>query len=427
MTPSLLGWFAVVVLPVLVGLAASRAPTWVGPTAALALALVTLAWDALPPPSELLLPLALAGLAALAARGGARVAMGLGVGGLLFLLVGEGAARVALDPPPEVHGSDDPPWASRARRRGHDARSALEREACEVAFSDPGPRPHPWVLHLGDSMVQGPFTAVVPDADPSSAQRPEHAPDGLGPAWDEALPEVTHGVRAAVGTSVDVGRMALSQALPHRPDLVLWYVYPFNDALELGETWPCCPDGPLLEDVIGPPRCERPAPVEPTWIQDLQRTADPPWMLRALAPHSRLAGWLVVAWVQSLQDEPFRPARTWSDVAAVLADGVAAARQAGVPVRLVLLPDTGRRVLMGEDGDEALVRDALRDAGLADLVLEPILGGDDALGKMLMDDGVHFDARGRAQLVEALRPAVRSALGLGDAGGERDGGVLGER
>lgn len=364
--------------------------------------------EALPPISEMAGMVAVAALGFVAARTPAEQ-RGMRAGQvLLFCAVAELGTRLVVGPAPPSAGTEAAPWMDQTARLGHDDRSELEREACALAYDDVAPSTSPWVLHLGDSMIRTVEAVIV------------RAPgEPLRARWSAVRPDLTHVVRGAIGTSVDVQRMALQRVLPHHPAAVLWYVFPFNDAHELGRPWPCCPDGPLLDPATHAPRCPVPTSPDPDRWTRLVRTAAAPWAVRRGAEISEVAAWVLRGWATTVHGELFRPPQDWSAVAAVVADGVSAAAAEGVPVRVVVLPDTGNRLLEPLGSRRQAVVDALHAAGLASaVVVPPFPDDDDALARLVGEDRVHFDDEaGFRVLVDGLTQPFEAVVPPPGAGG----------
>lgn len=355
--------------------------------AALGLSVV---WNAVPPPTELLGLWAVAGLVALlrASSNPGRRAAQLGV----FFGCAEVGARLAL-PEPVVPVSQVAPWTSRHTRQHQAQEARFAWAACDLMHHAPEVPEAPWVLHLGDSMVRPPASLDAPQVP-------------LAAAWAATAPSHAHVDRAAPGTSVDVQLLALRRALPSQPSAVVWYVNPFNDALEWGKAFPCCADGPVLRDDLSA-RCPVPTPID----RPLARTATPPWLLRAMSSGSHLAGWGLVTWGRWIQFNPYRHPVPWAQVARTVRAGVDEAQAAGVPVVVAVLPDLGHRLQHAfAPPQESALAEALQAEGIPTPRLYFPPSGP-ALATFADRDQVHLaDPEGFDHLVRQLQEALEEAL-----------------
>ena len=193
---------------------------------------------------------------------------------LLFALaLGEGAARLVLPPPDPL----PPPQAARLLFEPE----ARER-SCQAIYPGLYPDAKPpsrakqgIVLHLGDSMVEGQevapserFTAILSEEDEAT----QHLNAGFA------------------GTGPDHHLRVLRAWWPLlEPEVVVLYLYPGNDLLDLDRDYACCGHGPLLDGGLES-RCEAPQWAFP--LQALLARSPPPYLLRALSGHSRFAAHL---------------------------------------------------------------------------------------------------------------------------------------
>lgn len=262
------------------------------------------------------------------------------------------------------------------------------------------------ILHVGDSMVHGlgvltadRFTARLARLDPDT----EHINAGLpGTAPDAYLAQISAWVRS------------------HPLSLIVVYLYEANDLEGLDAPSPCCGFEPILQ--AGEGRLALRCPQALAF--DLHRASPsalrlispPPYLLRAMIPHSVAASHLAMALVsRKVGGTVTEAAQTrLRDILGTIAD-IAATHQ--VPVVVVLLPDrywmeraTGERSPTG-----ARMAEIARAAGLtvydpgaplrraaAESGLQPFLGAFDG----------HFSAAGHAFLADwllATIPHMRAA------------------
>ncbi len=381
------GW--TVLIPVGVGVGTAR---WGGTRTMVALAVIavvsSLTIPAMPPWSQVVPSVGIAGLAHGLAIVEPPVRWKVLGAIALFLGLSEAGTRGVLPEPSGVYRSGYPPWVSVQARQGDAGDAAIPRAACALAFDDPDPPTGPWVLHLGDSMVRG----IDPPGGPGAPFRA---------AWRAQRPDRAHITRAALGTSADVQLLGLRKALPHRPDAVFWYVFAGNDLAEFGRGWPCCDGASLLVEDTTTARCTTPRWRAPGWWARQRQVADHPWLWVQAAPGSRLAQWAMAAWTAVLHHDDLRDNTPPDTVAHAIAAGVEAAQQAGVPIRVVWMPDGARPPV-----DHPL-RNALDRAGLGDVLIVPPFPTDPtAHAALLTGDGVHFNADGLRTLVDGVRPAL---------------------
>ncbi len=146
----------------------------------------------------------------------------------------------------------------------------------------------PRVLHFGDSLVAG---IGIPSS--------ENFVSALG----NAQPGVQHVNLGAVGAGLDVYLLAMRLWGPAaQPRLNVVYIFAGNDMFDLNARYLCCAHGGLLVDQGGrlTPRC-------PTaqWNIPLKAhlaSSPPPFVLRALARPSRVAGHLLRFVIRVQQD-----------------------------------------------------------------------------------------------------------------------------
>ena len=282
---------------------------------------------------------------------------------LFAVLLGEVAARVALDAPAAVPRPErarlglqpedwDPPCMSLYPETYGSADTRL------ADWQDASRR----VLHVGDSLVFGGEVA----AGETFVGRLDAAPDA-----------VRHLNLGVPDTGADHHLLALRAWLPRlKPHAVVLYVYAGNDLQDIGRRYACCDLGPLLSfEAAGlPSRCE-----EPDWRltpRGLLARSPAPYPLRVGATWSALAAHMVHLLPQLTHslDRDDRPAHGLAvppDALTkhrALMDAVAAElRAVSVPGVVVGLPY--RRAVEGEHDDEAhaWLRGMLANAAAAGL------------------------------------------------------------
>jgi lysophospholipase L1-like esterase len=360
---------------------------------------------------------------------GGRASSGLRAGGrvLVGLLIAEVIVRVAL---PSA-GSVPPPRSARlmvpVTNRDPPCNVMVPTEAELRERSSSGAPGRPTVLHIGDSLVAG---IGVP------------ASENFVADLNTAQPSVRHLNLGSVGAGPDVYLLALSRwARAAHPRLAVVYLFAGNDLFDLNAHYLCCPQGLLRDEGARlTPRC-------PTarWNIPLRAhlaNSPPPFVLRALAGVSRIAGHLLT-FVARVQQDVFRrgfgmvpsPNDPASQVPrwglferTIRAIGATAAEQ-HTPLLVVVLPSrtTLERTLglpalandywvdraRGEAGHRRIVATA-REAGLDvldawDFVREAMRrDGVEALFAREYPGDVHFSPLGHRRLTDWLLPALRA-------------------
>jgi len=246
------------------------------------------------------------------------------VGVALFLVVAEGGLRMAG----ETARPDEPALWAGPRTWSF---PCLLPYMATPPEDDPA-RPRPRVVHLGDSMTQGPGPRE----------------DTFVGRLDAGDPTRTHLRIAMAGTGPDCALFILRQ-LP-AVDAVFVHLFPGNDAPNLGYRYPWCDEQPLVDfDAEGVPTTCPDAPrAMPPWRRVPWDPA--PFAWRRLASTSALANVLLQRlweplphWLgtQDLNDGSMQAMFHRADrvVGALVAEG----RRRGVPVYATLLPWEGIR------------------------------------------------------------------------------------
>lgn len=190
---------------------------------------------------------------------------------LLFAVVAEAGARLALQPAPGLHESPtEDPLFRNATRLGELACAYMRPQPPSVADARPA------VLHVGDSLLS--FPLVAPELEVATRF------PGMVGAHD---PSRHHLSLSMPGSGYDAYLLAVRAQLAAQPvSEVVFYVYPGNDLSELGRAYPCCASRWLL-DLSKP---ELPGQCEP-WRSPPARLSIQALVLRSKAP-------LVVRWLQ---------------------------------------------------------------------------------------------------------------------------------
>jgi len=286
----------------------------------------------------------------------------------------------------------------------------------------------PAVLHIGDSLVAG---IGIPSS--------ENFVSALG----NAQPGIQHLNLGAVGAGLDVYLLALRLWGPAaRPHLTVVYIFAGNDLFDLNARYLCCADGGLLLDQGGrlTPRC-------PTaqWNIPLKAhlaSSPPPFVLRALARPSRVAGHLLRFVIRAQQDafrrgfanlpspgDPASQTPRWNLLDQRIRAIAATAREQHSRLLMVVIPS--RTTIEKTLGLPALANDYWRDgptgvAGHRRIVETAraagvdVLDGWDTVQAAMQQDGVervfahecpgdvHFGRLGHQRFAAWLLPALQA-------------------
>jgi len=283
------------------------------------------------------------------------------------------------------------------------------------------------VLHIGDSMVAG--VGVGPR-------------EGFVERLAVAQPGLRHINLGASGAGPEAYALSMARFTERRPArLAIVYLFAGNDLADLDARFLCCSDGGLLRSEGGrlTPRCPRPRWNIPRSAH--LATSPPPFVLRALAGVSRVAGYLLPLTVRAQQaafqrglgsvserNDPASRTPRWSFLGGVMRRLRDDAGQRRTPLLVVVLPSRptierslGRTpvgndywvdLARGEDGQRRIVA-TVQDAGV-DVIdaWEAVRGiamreGVEATFARQYPGDVHFSALGHerfaAWLIEALR------------------------
>lgn len=257
----------------------------------------------------------------------------LGVG----LLIAELLARLVLPSP----GSVPPPRAARlvmpVNNRDPSCSLIFPTANAMQRHLRAGGRARPAVLHIGDSLVAG---VGVPQS------------LSFVSALGDAQPDIQHVNLGAAGAGPDVYLLALRRwGGVVRPRMTVVYLFAGNDMADLNAHYLCCPAGGLLVDQGGrsSPRC-----ASPEWripVRMHLASSPPPFVLRALAQPSRIAGHLLRAVIRLQQDalrlglgnipsgcEPASRFPRWSILDQRVHEIAAAARELNSRLLVVVIP-----------------------------------------------------------------------------------------
>jgi hypothetical protein len=330
------------------------------------------------------------------------------------LLLLEVAARLVLPPPPVIEwhtlsllNRDSPRPDARPVGAGdllvHCALHAEIGDETSRCLRLEQPPPHQrWVLHLGDSMVFG-----------SGVE----AKSAL-PAQIAALrPELGHLNAGVPGTSIDTELALLLRILPlHRPDLVMLYAMPGNDADEVAApTESCGGQSPLVFDGPTPHlRCPQPIWAPRPWHGWLLQSRLP-LPIAALTNVSFVARHL--EWLHRLtieaprahEREPPHDAQLYARYFAAL---VATLRDAQVPLQIVVMPLRRSQYVRFTEPRRKQLLDVLRTANA------PILDAQAPLDSLVLQQGepalyvdeprgdIHLNPHGLAELAAYIAPRL---------------------
>lgn len=259
------------------------------------------------------------------------------LGWLAFgLLLSEGLARVALPAAPSV----PPPRLARLRvpvTNRDPPCNLIYASDDDVRARLSGPPGRSTVLHVGDSMVAG--VGVGPG---------ESFVDRLA----AAQPGLRHVNLGASGAGPEAYALTLARFTERQPArLAIVYLFAGNDLADLNARFLCCSEGGLLRPESGRlvPRC-----AHARW--NIPRsahlaTSPPPFVLRALAGVSRVAGHLLTLTVRAQQqafqrglgdvsgrNDPASRTPRWSFLGGVVRQVRDEARARRTPLLVVVLP-----------------------------------------------------------------------------------------
>ncbi len=255
-----------------------------------------------------------------------------GVTALLGVIVLEGVARILPEPSLLFLEADQVPFQMQCEKGiPPDGERALlfyparfpEWAALRFPAKD---RDKKVVLHVGDSMVDGTIVA------------PAKTFSGVLTALDPGTIHVNLGV-TATGTDYQVG-LIMNWLKVVKPDMIVLYVFNGNDVFELGQKYPFCNNGPLMDWSDGRPTLRCPEPIWGGKTVDRVLRSPPPFFLRVGASISAFARQLCSAYwrlsvAARLDEEDDEKLAHMRGLLTYLDDTL---REAGVPLVVVLLP-----------------------------------------------------------------------------------------
>ena len=267
----------------------------------------------------------------------------------------------------------------------------------------------PTVIHLGDSMVEG-----------------------VGVARDETFvarlgllqPGVNNVNAGFASTSADAQLLLIRGWLDRIPAArVVLYVFGTNDLAEIDRPYPCCPGGPLLDATLeARARCASPG--QPSRRRDRLSASPAPYPLRVATGASALARHAVVGFARvdealsaDKADPNADPDARWKRFSQVIAVMHRELSARGVPLTVAYLPARGsfEAPAPKETGDYAVrgrIMDFSRALGVPTLdpweVLAAAVRRDGAARLYLPPPDLHFTAEGHrvlaAWIAEQLPP-----------------------